>query len=230
MRTSRHALALGATLATLVTASLAGLPADCTDLPNGSFHQGFEGWTIEPASEGVGSYRAAAHADIIDMTGFGLDTDAARLNVFVGANHAPGGSDVRARTALRTTATVAGAFLRLQTHGFFEVTFLGGAENAYSAEITVTGAAGNIAHFPILLSSRFKASYPCGYGAVGTGVFPWDSMSIDLASAGFALGDVVEIEVALYARVSTEDACDVGIYEGGLIVDDFAFCDRAASS
>ena len=196
--------------------------ADGTPIPGGDFEEGFEGWVVERVNQGFGDHKGTSLATVVDTTDGG-DADVARLEILADAAGIPGGSAHKSAVSFRRQAVMTGEFLQFKTGAAVETTFFGNGGIVYRAEVVVRGEHGAEVRLQIG-GERFQADMPCGYGAAGFGVQPWELQSYDLTGQGFQVGETVEIEVIWTATVVAAEECDAATVTGTIEVDGFAFC------
>lgn len=194
-------------------------------LQNGDFENGLAGWLVEPTQTAVGSASAAATASVGDSGSFIGTVHPLALTIFAAAEGSSGPSTAHAGMRLRQPGLVAGRFLDFQAGGGWGIGSFGGASLKHRAAVVVrgTGPAQGLEAAFVLGRNESLAGAPCSTGFFADfGAFPM-KRSIDLAAAGFHIGDPVEIEIAWQAQVRADEPCQQAEIIGTLYFDDLAF-------
>ncbi len=233
---SRSLPALGAALlallvvvgdvqAQLMTGGITPQPI-CRKVPNGSFQNGFSGWTQDPCLGGFGDYNGAATATLEDLTALGCDDDVACMNISTQAIWTcdkPSGSASQAQMSLSRTAVVSGRYLKFKVIGGFEFIQYAKAHIKYDALVTVTNQDGVKVTCPVL-SYNAEGLWDCGVGIAALGIIQQETICCDLFAGGISVNDTVTIEAIFSAAVVACEDCDDGTFFGSFCVDDFQFC------
>lgn len=198
----------------------------CRLIPNGSFSNGFDQWTVTPTTAFYGDAGAGANATIEDITGSGGDTKAACLSIGAGAGWTcdfPSGSSATAQVELSTTATVSGRYLRYCLVGGFETILFAQGRACYDALVVISTSDGRMVKCP-RVDFCFNTNFECEAGIAAIGAFLYECQCCDLAAGGIVVGDVVTIKVIWSTAVTASNECDIAEFGGTLCVDQFQFC------
>lgn len=204
----------------------------CVKVPNGSFENGFDLWSLKRCVGGYGKFSTFTDADIVDMTSTGCDAHVACLSTFVTARWTcdkPTGSAAQAQVSLCTTAKVTRRFLKFKVTGGWGAIIVDQGLAKYNALVRITNQAGRVIKCPIA-EGRFQSDFlECPTGLAIDGIIPTTTICCDLmpptgTDPGIQIGDEVRIEVIWSTAVIACDDCDYAEFGGRLCVDNFQFC------
>jgi hypothetical protein len=234
-RASSYFIAGGLTsLVVLLVATPAPAQPNCELVPNGSFDELLNGWTLTPTSEVSGGAAFsdasgvydASNYQALDGTFFDSSVLALWMETSAGLSGEPGAAVYELQA--ETTAVATDRYLRLRRGGSFEYQFFGAVGRRIEADVQIDGPAGATATHTFY-NSGATASTSCVFGLSVLGTFDsiLPEIYIDLNDADTPLGSDVTIKLRLRVEAETIDPCQQAITSALLILDRIEISDTA---
>ena len=192
-------------------------------VPDGDFEDGLRGWRVVEDSRGYGNWEVQQGATVVEE-GTGRPADRGQLAMGATVACRPGpASFAQSVLAVERELVVQGSSLAVDISGGFDLTSAG--------RFTTVVRALLYARVPGQAARRFvrretlSGTTSLGECAaiVGVGVIPERTWRLDLAAAGFQVGDRVTFGIRIVLESAVEEGCEWIEYGLGLTLDDVRF-------
>jgi hypothetical protein len=210
--------------------------SQCSELPNGNFELGLDGWIIEPVAIQTGNASAFYKSSVVDGAAYGKQMNGQVLLLQATANavglpDAPEGSSFASTDLVVKSPQliVINRYLIFAVGGGYELISFGMAHSNMDAQIEISSLAQKQMQHQ-LGQLAFPPFQSCEWGISILGTFQQDKpVVIDLLvrdgqSTGISLGDSIDLTITLHCSSFAANECDDALIFGVLALDDFKFC------